>query len=104
MAVVQLVRAQVGAGVVTTNRRRELVYDEPRVGFLALDGWGGRSMRSVHVIGETAERYRIRAIDYTRLAGRGRFLMAGENALVPKSAVWGESGKPLDSQWGRVAK
>jgi len=57
-------------------------------GWLCLHGWHGTSYRRVEVVGETPKRFRIRAIDETRLAGRRRFLAPGEEALVPKTALW----------------
>lgn len=61
--------------------------DELRIGYLGLDGWAGRREHKVEVIGETPKRYRIRAIERTKLAGRCRWLYAGETALVPKYAI-----------------
>ena len=58
-----------------------------RRGYIQLDGWGGRTESAVIVIGETPKRYRIRAIGRTKLAGRGRYLDAGQTTLVPKRAV-----------------
>lgn len=58
-----------------------------RTGYIQLDGWGGRSESKVVVIGETPKRYRIRAIARTKLAGRDRYLNAGETTLVPKRAL-----------------
>jgi len=56
------------------------------IGYLLLDGWEGRTRQQVEVIGQTPKRYRIRAIDRTRLAGP-RWLNPGETALVPKTAM-----------------
>lgn len=58
-----------------------------RTGYLMLDGWAGRREHKVEVIGETPKRYRIRAVERTKLAGRCRWLYAGETALVPKYAI-----------------
>jgi hypothetical protein len=58
-----------------------------RIGYLGLDGWAGRRERKVEVVGETPKRYRIRAIEKTKLAGRNRWLDVGKTALVPKYAV-----------------
>lgn len=58
-----------------------------REGYIQIDGWGGRTESRVLVIGETPKRYRIQAIARTKLAGRDRYLNAGETALVPKRAV-----------------
>ena len=58
-----------------------------REGFIQLDGWAGRSESRVLVIGETAKRYRIQAITRTKLAGRYRYIDAGQTTLVPKHAV-----------------
>ena len=59
----------------------------PRVAHLMLDGWAGVSRQPVEVIGETPTRYRIQARQRTKLAGRSRWIEAGETALVPKHAV-----------------
>lgn len=58
-----------------------------RYGTLGIDGWAGGLQQPVGIIGETPKRYRILALTYTYLAGRGRRLYQGESALVPKSAV-----------------
>jgi hypothetical protein len=60
---------------------------ETMIGYLGLDGYAGRRYRKVEVVGETPKRYRIRAIERTKLAGRSRWLYPGETALVPKYAV-----------------
>ena len=54
---------------------------------LAVDGWWGRSLTRVEVVGQTKKRLRIRAIERTRMAGRDRWLESGETALVPTYAV-----------------
>lgn len=56
-------------------------------GLLLLEGWEGRTETPVEVVGCTKKKYRIRAITRTRLAGRYRWLAAGETTLVPKHAV-----------------
>lgn len=56
-------------------------------GTLAVDGWCGRSLTRVEVIGQTKKRLRIRAIERTPMAGRDRWLEKGEVALVPTYAV-----------------
>jgi hypothetical protein len=58
-----------------------------RKGYIQLDGYAGRSEYAVMVIGETPKRYRIQATAATKLAGRSRWLQAGETTLVPKRAV-----------------
>lgn len=58
-----------------------------RAGWLNVETWAGRYHTIVELIGETPKRYRIRALQRTRLAGRDRWLDAGGTALVPKSAV-----------------
>lgn len=58
-----------------------------RIGYLQLDGWAGRRDHKVEVVGETPHKYRIRAIERTKLAGRQRWINPGETALVPKYAV-----------------
>ena len=54
---------------------------------LVVDTYAGRLEQQVEIVGETATRFRIRAINRTRLAGRGRTLEVGQIALVPKTAV-----------------
>lgn len=60
---------------------------EVKIGYLGLSGWAGDRWRKVEVVGETPKKYRIRAIEKTKLAGRSRWLEAGQTALVPKYAV-----------------
>jgi hypothetical protein len=69
--------------------------EKTRIGYLVLDGWAGRSLTAVEVIGQTPRRFRIRAIHLTRLGGRGRWLVTGEAALVPKTAVYSDHGTPF---------
>ena len=66
-----------------------------RPALLLLDGWEGRTETPVEVIAETPKRYRIRAIERTRLAGRYRWLMPGEETLVPRTAVRIAAGEEL---------
>lgn len=58
-----------------------------RPAVICLGGWSGRTEAAVVVVDETAKRYRIKAIDRTKLAGRDRWIEAGQTALVPKRAV-----------------
>lgn len=57
-----------------------------RTGELGLDGWSGRNWTKVEIVGETPKRYRIRALQDMRLAAY-RFLLNGQEALVPKTAI-----------------
>lgn len=41
----------------------------------------------MRVIGETPSKFRITAIERTKLAGRNRWIATGETALVPKPAI-----------------
>lgn len=59
----------------------------PKSGFLWLDTWAGRSHTPIDVIGQTPTRWRIRARQRTQLAGRGRWLEAGDVAIVPRHVV-----------------
>jgi len=61
--------------------------DAPRRATLHLGGWHGLSSQEVLVVGETPKRYRIQALEQTRLAGRWRSLAKGQTALVPRHAV-----------------
>jgi hypothetical protein len=54
---------------------------------LLLSHWTGPIEQIVEVIGETSTRIRVRAIEPTRLPGKGRVLEAGKTALVRRSAV-----------------
>lgn len=57
-------------------------------GFLFLTSFAtGLSKELVEVVKETPKRYKIRAINRTRLAGLYRYLKPGETAYVPKHAV-----------------
>lgn len=63
---------------------------------LVISGWHGTTSTPVLTVGITPKRFRIRAIERTRLSGRNRWLEPGEEALVPKSAVrHGEWSKPF---------
>lgn len=59
----------------------------PVKSLLVIAGWHGTTATPVLTVGMTPKRFRIRAITRTRLAGRGRWLNPGEEALVPRSAV-----------------
>lgn len=59
----------------------------PVYSYLVISGWSGASATKVITVGSTPQRFRIRAITRTRLAGRNRWLEPGEEALVPKTAV-----------------
>ncbi|MGA7325447.1 MAG: hypothetical protein WBX25_13395 [Rhodomicrobium sp.] len=58
-----------------------------QIGMLSIDGFHGRTETRVRVIGETLTRFRIQAIERTRVAGRTRYLEPGETVLVPKYAI-----------------
>lgn len=58
-----------------------------REALLCTNSYAGRREQPVLVVGETPKRYRIQAIERTRMPGRCRWLYAGELALVPKSAI-----------------
>ena len=66
------------------------------IGYLQLDGWAGRTQQVVEIVGETAQKIRIRAITQTRLAGRRSDLQPGQTALVPKYAVRKEVAKGVE--------
>lgn len=63
--------------------------DPPEHGLLVLDGWAGRSLERVLVIGQTPTRYVVRnpGPDAVKLAGRNRWLEAGNETRVPQTAV-----------------
>lgn len=54
---------------------------------ICLSGWQGRTETPVLVVGETPKRYRIKAVERTKLAGRDRWIEKDDTALVPKHAV-----------------
>ncbi len=70
----------------------------PVYAMLVISGWHGATATRVVLLGSTPRRFRIRAITRTRLAGRGRFLEPGQEALVPLTAVQvtGEGVAPLE--------
>lgn len=59
----------------------------PIYSYLVIVGWHGATATKVITVGETPKRIRIRAITRTRLAGVGRWLEPGAEALVPRTAV-----------------
>jgi hypothetical protein len=62
---------------------------------LVLSGWHGTSVQPVLTVGVTPKRFRIRAVQRTKLAGRDRWLEPGQETLVPKFAVrHGEWSQP----------
>lgn len=56
-------------------------------GFLCTQGWHGFTKQEVEIIGRTPKKYRIKAIERTRLGGANRWLNSGEITLVPQKAV-----------------
>ena len=61
--------------------------DKPTYGFVLLQSYAGLTKHRVQIVGMTAKNYRVRALKRTRLSGRGRYIEAGAEALVPKHAV-----------------
>lgn len=61
-------------------------FDPPRPATIALDSWAGRYRVSVHVIGETPKRYRVRWLEHANIPAR-RTVAPGDVTLVPKHAV-----------------
>lgn len=64
----------------------------PKRVILRLQGWAGLTEQWVLLVGETPKRYRIRATETTKLAGRCRWIKTGEEALIPRHAVWVPTG------------
>lgn len=62
---------------------------QPWPGWLHLDGYGGRTVQAIVVMGETPKKYRVTPAgdSLLRLGGRRRFIAPGETALVPRRAV-----------------
>ena len=60
---------------------------DSRRGWLRLNSWAGPSKTLVEIVEETPKRLRIRAIKRMRLAGRDRWLDAGQTALIVKHAI-----------------
>lgn len=60
-----------------------------RLGVLVLDGYAGRTETTVVIVGETPKRFRIRPTGTVavKLGGCERWLLAGQTALVPKTAI-----------------
>lgn len=56
-------------------------------GFVLLQGWAGLTKARVQIIGKTPKKYRIRALERTKLGGRDRYIEKGSEALVPQHAV-----------------
>jgi hypothetical protein len=50
---------------------------------LCFNDWAGFYTLPVFVVGETPKRYRIEALQDMRMAGRNRYLRAGQCALAP---------------------
>jgi hypothetical protein len=59
----------------------------PRPAMLCTQDYGGRHEQPVVVVGETPTKYRIRAANPVKLAGRHRWLHPGEVATVPRRAI-----------------
>lgn len=76
----------------------------PFTGWLNLSGWAGRTSKLVEVVGETPQRFRIRAIEKTRLSGRLRWLEPGETTLVPRHSITDEPLKELPSPLDDIFK
>ncbi len=68
------------------NERASL-YVEPYRALLRTNGFEGYRETEVEVIGETVQKFRIKALIGTKLGGRSRWLNKGETALVPKRAI-----------------
>ena len=66
---------------------RASLYVEPYRALLCTQGFEGYRETEVEVIGETAQKFRIKALIGTKLGGRSRWLNKGETALVPKRAI-----------------
>lgn len=58
-----------------------------RFGFVLLEGWSGLTKTRVQIIGKTPKKLRIRALKDTKLAGRNRWIKAGDEVLVPAHCV-----------------
>ncbi len=69
------------------DKRPTRAEPPPVKAWLTIEGWHGSTTTEVALVGMTKHRFRIRALRPTRLAGRGRVLDAGHEALVPKTAV-----------------
>jgi hypothetical protein len=63
------------------------MMDHIRYGILQMNSFAGHTKTRIEIIGETAKRYRIKAITTTRTAGALVYLEPGQIALVPKTAV-----------------
>ena len=66
-------------------------WEEPRIGYLCVEGPEGQLETICTVIGHTAKKFRIRARIGMPLAGTNRWLNRGEETLVPQGAIrWPE--------------
>lgn len=67
------------------------LYVEPYRALLCTRGFEGYRETEVEVIGETAQKFRIKAVIGTKVSAghssRSRWLVKGETALVPKRAI-----------------
>jgi hypothetical protein len=54
--------------------------------YLVVDGWNGPRKIRVNIIGETADGFKIEALERVFLPGRG-MLKEGQSTFVSKSAV-----------------
>lgn len=75
----------------TGETERAALLDQERPATLHTDGWGGRQRQHCLVVGETAKRYRVRALPGSELrlprgSGVLKVLSSG-TYLVPKTAV-----------------
>lgn len=62
-----------------------MTKDAPRIGELGVNSWAGLIWTKVEIVGETPKRFRVRMLKETKIPGS--VLQAGDEALVPKTAI-----------------
>lgn len=82
-----MIRFSFGSGDQVQTQSSGIVTETVNYGYVHLHGWHGVTRQRVEIVAKTPKRYRIRAIEPTKLAGRSRWILPGEEALVPQYAV-----------------
>ena len=68
-----------------TSAEKPLLF--PMLGEVGVHSWAGTTWHQVRVIGETPMCYVVQAIKDMKVAGRGKWLMAGETKRMRKHVV-----------------
>lgn len=59
----------------------------------ALQGWAGRTVHPVEIVGETPKCYRVKLLKDSALPGARRWGKAGDVVLMPKYRIFEEAVK-----------